>query len=188
MNLSPVISVIFSVSLLSVFTGCSSGVDAAGGATIRSMTLGRSASLGPAPIEATGFEPLGTLTLFKAGNEIYGREPWVLDGTPDGTMMLRNIGPGAFGSSPGVANDVGFTVLGNHAYFAANDWVNGIELWRTDGTTEGAELFAEFVPGPDGIWYISDAAVAGNKMFLTVRSQVDVPIHTWVIEDHGLEP
>ena len=129
--------------------------------------------------------------LFTAVADIYGREPWISDGTPDGTMMLRDIAPGALNSNPGINNDVGFTVLGNHAYFAANDFVHGTELWTTDGTTEGTQLFAEFISGSDGIYFVGDAAVVGNKMFLTIRISIDGSAdyyETWVIEDHDLEP
>src|SRR5207247_1215185 len=39
-------------------------------------------------------------------------------------------------------------VIGNVAYFAANDGTNGVELWKTDGTPEGTELVKDIQPGP----------------------------------------
>lgn len=190
MRISQVLIAILSVSLTALFTGCS--MDSAGAseaATIRLLTLGRDASIGPAPIDAFGFQAFGTLMLFRASTDVYGREPWISDGTPDGTMMLRNIAPGSMNSIPAIRNDVGFMVLGDRAYFAADDFVHGLELWTTDGTPEGTRLYAEFIPGSDGIWFVGDAAVVGNKLFFTIHETVDDvdPVLTWVIEDHDLE-
>src|SRR6185312_2981386 len=58
-------------------------------------------------------------------------ELWVSDGTPAGTTRVKDINPSG-SSSPGW-----FTVIGDTAYFLANDKTHGRELWRTDGTTQG---------------------------------------------------
>ena len=40
-----------------------------------------------------------------------------------------------------------FTLFRGELYFAANDGVNGQELWRTNGTPSGTELAADLAPG-----------------------------------------
>lgn len=74
-------------------------------------------------------------------------ELWVTDGTEEGTMLLKDIYPGAGNSSlPG-----DFTVYNGKMYFSATvgvvDGGSGKELWVTDGTTAGTQLFKDIRPG-----------------------------------------
>ncbi|MCH8331424.1 MAG: T9SS type A sorting domain-containing protein, partial [Bacteroidetes bacterium] len=39
---------------------------------------------------------------------------------------------------------------GSHVYFQANDGVNGVELWKTDGTAAGTEMVKDINPGSQG--------------------------------------
>lgn len=64
-----------------------------------------------------------------------GEELWITDGTVAGTMMLKDINPGADGSDPKHLCAIGDTV-----YFSADDGVNGAELWMTDGTEVGTRM------------------------------------------------
>jgi ELWxxDGT repeat protein len=32
-------------------------------------------------------------------------------------------------------------------YFAANEGVKGVELWRTDGSADGTKIFMDIIPG-----------------------------------------
>ena len=47
-------------------------------------------------------------------------------------MMVKDINPGAGGSSPGALTNVNGTL-----YFSANDGTHGFELWKSDGTAAG---------------------------------------------------
>jgi ELWxxDGT repeat protein len=86
----------------------------------------------------------------KGGNaaENTGAELWRTDGTPEGTVMVKDLYPGAnshghaFGSSP--HNFIAFdddTVL-----FSARTDV-GQELWKTDGTASGTVMVKDLAPG-----------------------------------------
>lgn len=79
--------------------------------------------------------------LFSANDGVTGKELWKTDGTPEGTVLVKDINPGAGDSSP-----TGFTQYNGALYFQANDGVNGRELWKTDGTTDGTVLVKDINP------------------------------------------
>ncbi|MFO0900713.1 MAG: ELWxxDGT repeat protein, partial [Pirellulales bacterium] len=106
-------------------------------------------------------QDLGGRLLFTADDGLAGGELWTSDGTPAGTVLLRDILPGAFGSPPSE-----LTVLGNLAYFAASDGPRGRELWRTDGTESGTVMVRDINPGGGGSYPASLRAV-GSQLFFT---------------------
>lgn len=93
----------------------------------------------PAPAEWVGSSPrplaafgLGQGTVLMAAEEVgHGREPWVSDGSPDGTRLLADLCPGTCSSSPTRAAALGARVL-----FDAGDRT-GRRLWISDGTDAG---------------------------------------------------
>jgi ELWxxDGT repeat protein len=82
--------------------------------------------------------------VFTAFDDQHGREVWISDGTAAGTFMLRDINPGPASSVYGGATP--FTEVNGVMYFAADDGQNGVELWRTDGTTSGTLLVKDIDP------------------------------------------
>src|SRR5262245_62031164 len=85
----------------------------------------------------------GTL-FFAADDGVNGQELWKSDGTAAGTIMVKDIRPGANGSFP-----ENLTAVGNTLFFAADDGVNGTELWKSDGTAAGTILVKDINPGSD---------------------------------------
>jgi ELWxxDGT repeat protein len=87
--------------------------------------------------------PLGVNTIFNLttiGSRVffsahYGQELWTSDGTAAGTMMVKDINPGAGGSSRGTLTNFNGTL-----YFSANDGTHGFELWKSDGTAAGTTM------------------------------------------------
>ena len=76
-------------------------------------------------------------------------ELWGTDGTTGRTFLIKDIRVGPEGSFVGnnrlgVGGSLPFAVLGNNAYFLANDGSTGFELWRTDGTTAGTTRVTDF--------------------------------------------
>jgi uncharacterized repeat protein (TIGR01451 family) len=73
----------------------------------------------------------GTL-FFNAYDGVNGQELWKSDGTPEGTVMVKDIKPGTDGSLPRNLFNWNGTL-----YFQADGGVYGPELWKSDGTPEG---------------------------------------------------
>ena len=66
------------------------------------------------------------------------------DGTSAGTVLVKDINTGLNASS----SPTKITALGDGcAVFVANDGVNGLELWVSDGTVAGTTLVAGIIAG-----------------------------------------
>ncbi len=74
-----------------------------------------------------------------------GQELWKSDGTPEGTVLVKDINPGAGGSFANWLTDVNGTL-----FFRAASPDTGDELWKSDGTPEGTVLVKDINPGPRG--------------------------------------
>ena len=96
----------------------------------------------------------------------HGHEPWVSDGTPAGTFLLKDINAGGASSSDPflIARDERGRVAGGRLYFGATDGQNGYELWSTDGTPAGTTLAADLRPGGNNS-HPSLAAVVGDVLY-----------------------
>ncbi len=82
--------------------------------------------------------------LFAASTAADGIELWRSDGTGAGTVLLKNINPGAVSSDP---NNF-FALNSNTVLFTAKDATNGEEIWKTDGSAAGTVLVKDINPGP----------------------------------------
>jgi ELWxxDGT repeat protein len=69
----------------------------------------------------------GTLYFTVANNSVYGAELWKSDGSAAGTVLVKDIYSGSYGSNPSY-----LTVVNNKLYFAAEG-----ALFYTDGTAAG---------------------------------------------------
>jgi ELWxxDGT repeat protein len=90
----------------------------------------RDASSNPA-----GLTVVGDRLFFTAEEPSAGREPWVTDGTPNGTEMLADICPGLCGSATEFLGGSGRIAL----FLAAEEsepFARAL-LWRSDGTRAG---------------------------------------------------
>jgi ELWxxDGT repeat protein len=96
-------------------------------------------SLDPAALHSVTVN--GTL-FFAANDGVHGNELWKSDGTAAGTMLVKDINPGAIGSSPANLTNVNGTL-----FFTADDGIHGNELWKSDGTTAGTVLVKDVNPG-----------------------------------------
>lgn len=83
---------------------------------------------------------------FIAASPGNGYEIWSTDGTIAGTSLLTNINPGA-GSAFNLNWDPCFLAFNNKLFFKADNGVNGIELWSTDGTAAGTSMLKDINVG-----------------------------------------
>ena len=88
------------------------------------------------------FTTVGDRAFFTAANGASNgtivNELWVTDGTAAGTRLVKDIDPGALGSSPDFFGDAGGNLV-----FDADDGTRGAELWRTDGTSGGTQIIRD---------------------------------------------
>lgn len=122
---------------------------------------------------------------YSADDGLNGIEPWV---TYNGaiidralnTVMLKDINTSP--SSPD-SNPIGFTEYFDELYFAADDGVNGIELWKTNGADLGTVLVDDINPtgdsNPQGL------TVANNRLFFAANDGT-TGIELWKYQDPTL--
>lgn len=95
---------------------------------------------------------------FSAETQSSGRELWrtVINDGNTTTTLVKNIFADAAGSEPNSSDPSDLVLYKNNIYFAARGGeiddegmttTEGIELWRTDGTEAGTEIFANILPG-----------------------------------------
>ena len=103
---------------------------------------------------------VGGRFVFPADDGPRGVEPWITDGTPQGTRLLRDVCAGACASDPGLG-----AVLGGRLYFSANSFSHGIELWSTDGTRTGTRRVRDICPGDCSSFPYPIVAVGNRLLF-----------------------
>ena len=112
---------------------------------VRDLTPYNNIPYGPGSSSPRHLTDLNGLLIFSATTENSGVELFRSDGTPSGTVMVKDINP----SGSSWPNH--FVQVGDRLFFLADDGVHGQELWVTDGSNEGTSLVVEMLQGADGI-------------------------------------
>jgi ELWxxDGT repeat protein len=93
---------------------------------------------------------LGERLFFGAADAVSGLEPWVTDGTADGTFLLADVFPGELGSLSWYVPQRLVSAAGEVAFFAMHpddDWA----LWASDLTTAGTGRVADLDQQVSGV-------------------------------------
>ena len=78
-------------------------------------------------------------------NGKHGLELWKSDGTAAGTVLVKDIMPGA--EAP--YHELHMTNVDGTLFFTAFDAAHGVELWKSDGTAAGTMIVRDINPGTD---------------------------------------
>jgi ELWxxDGT repeat protein len=128
----------------------------------------------PGPDLGLGFAAPTMLTaaegkvFFYAFEPATGFEPWVTDGRPAGTRLVKDIHPGPANSIAGDPDPL-HPIRGGVA-FRAFTAAHGSEPWWSDGTEEGT-MMADLVPGP-GSSSPANFTPAGRWVYFTATHPV----------------
>lgn len=90
---------------------------------------------------------------------------WTTDGTEAGTHLLHS-----FTFRQYALPFPTLTVMGNAAYFAADDGVHGAQLWRSDGTQEGTQTVTSI--NPVGSSSVANIADVGGELYFSADDGV----------------
>jgi ELWxxDGT repeat protein len=93
-----------------------------------------------------------------------GFELWKSNGTAAKTTRITNFTQRQLERPGGLFFPRLLTVVSNTLFFVADDGVNGIELWKSDGTVAGTRIIKDILPGPGGSapeWLTA----IGNQLF-----------------------
>jgi ELWxxDGT repeat protein len=96
-----------------------------------------------------------------------GVEPWVSDGTEEGTMLLKDIGDG---NAP-----THFTVMNDNVFFLDTSNDEGREIWITDGTPEGTHILKDIAPGSNFGIVDENLAVYNGILVFSATTNSDAP-------------
>jgi ELWxxDGT repeat protein len=116
---------------------------------------------------------------FWANDGVHGPELWRTDGTPSGTVLVRDVNPNNSSYYVGGAadNTTELCVAGGNLYFLADDGIHGWELWKTDGSYDGTTLVKDINPANTGrtihslmnvggvLYFVADDGVHGMELW-----------------------
>ena len=132
----------------------------------------------PAGVSAT-FEwgdggVLGGRLFFIGSDAATGWELWVTDGSTTQQVADLNPGPESSLEMQATLDRPSLAAVGGVVVFLADDGVDGLQLWSSDGTVAGTQPLTDFggLTPEDGFGYeqlLAPLPVAGGRVLLTVR-------------------
>ena len=110
-----------------------------------------------------GFVEAGGRVYFRASDPAHGDELWSTDGTPEGTVLVKDIAPGPLSSSPH-----SLVAWKGRLWFRARTIAHGMELWTSDGTAKGTRRVQDISEGPS--WSTPrEPTVVGDSLYFSAN-------------------
>ena len=135
--------------------------------TVDGTILVKDIQPGTAWSEPNNLTSVGGTLFFTSNGGTFERELWKSDGTTEGTVLIKAIPQGvreSFGELTDVNGALYFTVLDPfYDGVSIDDW-HGVELWKSDGTTEGTVRVTDFQSPPSGS-HVHDLKVSGSILY-----------------------
>ncbi|MDT0294601.1 ELWxxDGT repeat protein [Mesonia ostreae] len=98
--------------------------------------------------------------ILNAKDNPHGTELWGIDGTTNGTNLIKDIKTGSSSSYP-----TSFYAAGNKVYFSAKDNSHGNEPWITDGTNAGTYMLKDINTSSFSNSFPGDFTAYNNKVY-----------------------
>lgn len=131
------------------------------------------------PVVIDGMTVWGNKIIYTANDGYLGYEPWISDGTPNNTRMIKDIKPNNSNySSVDGSEPRYFKIFKDKAYFQADTWY-GSQLFVTDGTTDGTVMLTKTGTGdrePSGFIEFND------KLFFSCQNHFGTMAQLWVTD------
>ncbi len=106
--------------------------------------------------------------IFSGNTAALGTELYITDGTPGGTILVKDINSGAPDSDPNY-----LATFNGNIYFTATTPTQGDELWKTDGTPVGTVLVKDINPGAPGSSIDDDITLLGTFLYFTAETAAE---------------
>jgi len=98
-------------------------------------------NLGGIPAELTNVDGTVFFAVRNPSSFFPSSRLWKTDGSPSGTVMVKDVDPGNDGLIASLTN------VNGTLFFVATDASHGRELWKSDGTEAGTVLVKDIYPG-----------------------------------------
>lgn len=139
-----------------------------------------------------------TVTFLVTNDSNHGYELWRTLGTSASTIMVKDINPG-IGNAFSTFNQVEIASIGNKIIFAANDGVNGTEIWTSSGSAVGTAMLKDIKAGSSGSFprffteynnevYFSANGPEGYELWKTDGTTAGTVLVKDIITPFGSEP
>ena len=114
---------------------------------------------------------MGDLIFYQGTDPTHGKELWAFNHTlpvsVNNPHMVKDVYSGANNGISGDCEDM--LVVNNTLFFRGNDGSNGVELWKSDGTSSGTVMVKDLNSG-SGSSNPSDFTTANDKLFFTTAT------------------
>ena len=120
---------------------------------------------------------VGDRVFFVASDATHGSELWATDGSPQGTRLVKDVYPGARGSTPEQNMPMGYrpyglTRVGDQLFFHAEAPGLGYAIWKSDGTEAGTQFVTNLDAGASSPEYWDMADFNGSLLFVARTSRL----------------